>query len=223
MEENIVTQTPKPNPLTTVTPLSKTLALILFIALPFLGFYLGMRYQKLVTFQSAATNTVKASPPNALPLNTTRIIKNSDRLREISFSYPDRWYLSESTSSGHPNLGTLHLHPTYSGDENLCIKITVSSESPGSTLDDELRNGATGYDASKKDYSDTSAKNLVTSNGYQAKVRGVKNNGSSFEDAAILLGTDKISTDRPIFAYLNSCTMTESGEFHDVLMSFSVR
>lgn len=31
---------------TTVTPLSKTIALILFIALPFLGFYLGMEYQK---------------------------------------------------------------------------------------------------------------------------------------------------------------------------------
>lgn len=31
--------------LTTVTPLSKTIALILFIALPFLGFVLGMQYQ----------------------------------------------------------------------------------------------------------------------------------------------------------------------------------
>lgn len=31
---------------TTVTTLSKTLALILFIALPFIGFYLGMQYQK---------------------------------------------------------------------------------------------------------------------------------------------------------------------------------
>ncbi len=31
---------------TTVTPLSKILALILFIALPFIGFYLGMLYQK---------------------------------------------------------------------------------------------------------------------------------------------------------------------------------
>ena len=30
---------------TTVTPLSKTLALILFIALPFIGFRLGMQYQ----------------------------------------------------------------------------------------------------------------------------------------------------------------------------------
>jgi hypothetical protein len=31
---------------TTVTPLSKTIALILFIALPFIGFFLGMKYQQ---------------------------------------------------------------------------------------------------------------------------------------------------------------------------------
>ena len=31
---------------TTVTPLSKTIAFILFISLPFIGFYLGMQYQK---------------------------------------------------------------------------------------------------------------------------------------------------------------------------------
>lgn len=31
---------------TTVTPFSRFLALALFVILPFLGFYLGMRYQK---------------------------------------------------------------------------------------------------------------------------------------------------------------------------------
>ena len=31
---------------TTVTPLSKAIAMILFIALPFIGFFLGMQYQK---------------------------------------------------------------------------------------------------------------------------------------------------------------------------------
>ncbi|HET9947236.1 MAG TPA: hypothetical protein VFQ63_04205 [Patescibacteria group bacterium] len=38
--------------LTTVTTLSKTLALILFIGLPFLAFYLGMQYQKGITIQT---------------------------------------------------------------------------------------------------------------------------------------------------------------------------
>ena len=34
------------NAFNTVTTFSKTLALIMFIAFPFLGFYLGMQYQK---------------------------------------------------------------------------------------------------------------------------------------------------------------------------------
>jgi hypothetical protein len=35
-----------PESLTTITPLSKTLALVLFILLPFIGFFLGVRYQQ---------------------------------------------------------------------------------------------------------------------------------------------------------------------------------
>ena len=42
---NEVTKPTFPNSLTTVNKLSKTIALILFIALPFIGFMLGMRYQ----------------------------------------------------------------------------------------------------------------------------------------------------------------------------------
>lgn len=38
----------KKNSWNTVTPLSKTIALVLFILLPFLGFYLGMEYQKAI-------------------------------------------------------------------------------------------------------------------------------------------------------------------------------
>jgi hypothetical protein len=38
--------TSKPNPFTTVTTLSKTLALLIFIALPFIGFWLGTKYQE---------------------------------------------------------------------------------------------------------------------------------------------------------------------------------
>lgn len=39
-----------PKELTAVTPLSKYLAMILFIALPFVGFFLGMRYQEMMNF-----------------------------------------------------------------------------------------------------------------------------------------------------------------------------
>lgn len=40
---------PLPKSTTTVTTLSKLLAAILFIALPFIGFWVGMEYQKLLT------------------------------------------------------------------------------------------------------------------------------------------------------------------------------
>jgi hypothetical protein len=35
-----------PTSLTTVTPFSKYLAIFLFILLPFLGFYMGMKFQR---------------------------------------------------------------------------------------------------------------------------------------------------------------------------------
>lgn len=66
MEENIVETNPKPNPLTTVTPLSKFIALILFISLPFLGFYLGTRYQNAVAVPvlTSIANTSSVNRPN---------------------------------------------------------------------------------------------------------------------------------------------------------------
>lgn len=48
---------------TTVTPLSKTIALILFISLPFIGFYLGMQYQK--GLEVVLQNDVIYQPPSS--------------------------------------------------------------------------------------------------------------------------------------------------------------
>lgn len=50
-------KTKLPKSLTTVTPLSKTIALALIVVLPFLGFYLGMRYTNLKnpTYNSVPT------------------------------------------------------------------------------------------------------------------------------------------------------------------------
>jgi hypothetical protein len=47
---------------TTVTPLSKIIALGLFIAMPFIGFYLGMNYQSSIDKLSTPTVTVSPSP-----------------------------------------------------------------------------------------------------------------------------------------------------------------
>jgi hypothetical protein len=43
-----------PKQLTTVTPFSKTIAIILFILLPFIGFYIGMQYQRTLDLASAS-------------------------------------------------------------------------------------------------------------------------------------------------------------------------
>ena len=49
-----------PKSYTTVTPYSKALAAILFISLPFLGFYLGINYQK----------KIDSTPSEKIPVNT---------------------------------------------------------------------------------------------------------------------------------------------------------
>ena len=45
-----------PKELTTVTPLSKTIALIMFILLPIIGFLFGMQYQSLMIDQTTVIN-----------------------------------------------------------------------------------------------------------------------------------------------------------------------
>lgn len=53
-----------PKSLTTVTPLSKTIAFILFILFPFIGFYLGMQYQKTMDAATAQVQYI-------IPLHNT--------------------------------------------------------------------------------------------------------------------------------------------------------
>lgn len=64
-----------PKPWTTVTTLSKTLALILFIALPFLGFYLGGRYAGSIPSIESAFTWKNYQDPNGY----------------FSFQYPPNW------------------------------------------------------------------------------------------------------------------------------------
>lgn len=58
---------PLPKSLTTVTALSKTLAAILFIILPFLGFFLGMQYQKGIAGQNNINTTINHTPSISPP------------------------------------------------------------------------------------------------------------------------------------------------------------
>jgi hypothetical protein len=54
--------------LTTVTPFSKAIALILFITLPFLGFILGMQYQATIDISLMAIPYERGSLVTPAPL-----------------------------------------------------------------------------------------------------------------------------------------------------------
>lgn len=49
--------------LTTVTPFSKILTVILFVTLPFVGFYIGMRYQRAINVATPIIQTPIVNPP----------------------------------------------------------------------------------------------------------------------------------------------------------------
>ena len=56
-----------PKELTTVTTLSKYLAMVVFIALPFVGFFLGMRYQEMTDLANKEDeNSMKACTQEAM-------------------------------------------------------------------------------------------------------------------------------------------------------------
>jgi len=59
-----------PPSLTTVTPLSKFLALSLFILFPLVGFYAGMEYQKAIRLIEQQTMNQPTQPPS--PTNVQR-------------------------------------------------------------------------------------------------------------------------------------------------------
>lgn len=59
-----------PASLTTVTRLSKRLALILFIALPFLGFLFGMKWQEMLDSQNQQATTFEHVAPHPTPTIT---------------------------------------------------------------------------------------------------------------------------------------------------------
>lgn len=69
---------------TTVTPLSKSIALAMFVLLPILGFLFGMYYQHLIDVSTSPQIIVKytSSHPNPLPspalIGTTSCRTNSD-------------------------------------------------------------------------------------------------------------------------------------------------
>ena len=86
-----------PKELITVTPLSKVLASILFIALPFIGFSLGMQYQQTLNQvkQSQITTNARINLPTPTPDPTANWKTYTGVNIKISFKVPVGWLVQE--------------------------------------------------------------------------------------------------------------------------------
>lgn len=87
-----------PKELTTVTPLSKYLAMFLFIVLPFIGFSLGIRYQQVIDYYQE--ELTKPIPSIKYKTSTTDQTANwktyaNDKYK-FQIGYPNNWNLVSS-------------------------------------------------------------------------------------------------------------------------------
>ena len=102
-----------PKELTTVTRLSKTLALILFIALPFGGFYFGRTYQKHLdqTFERPhqMEQRMMHQPSPSADLNTANWKEFKDPNKKFSVNFPQNWLISFSQSERYKDKSDIKL------------------------------------------------------------------------------------------------------------------
>lgn len=91
-----------------VTPLSKTLALALFVALPFIGFVLGMKYQQLLG-PTNASQTTNADAPQSDACNLSLNLPSGYHFQNPINSF----YGYTHTKSGAVRVCQVILGPNY--------------------------------------------------------------------------------------------------------------
>lgn len=125
---------------TTVTSFSKYAAMVLFVALPFIGFYLGQQYQMTDLVQNNTSNQQSQLPVNK---NTNLLVKEESGAASssyktyqseygFSFTYPSEFTLQDMLA--HPNrkyfvpngalLSIAFLTP-YLCEDVACVRISV--------------------------------------------------------------------------------------------------
>lgn len=102
-----------PKELETVTGFSKTLALILFIALPFGGFYLGRMYQRVldqtfVTPQKMEPQVITQHSSKA-DLNIANWKEFKDPNKKFTINFPQNWLISFSQSERYKDKSDIKL------------------------------------------------------------------------------------------------------------------
>ena len=110
-----------PKELTTATKLSKYLAMVLFIALPFVGFFLGVRYQEMMDLaknqEMGANFSILRSPT---PIDETANWKTYiNKKYEFSFKYSDKWGLESSPRNRGKDVNTVDSVRFYNLSERL--------------------------------------------------------------------------------------------------------
>jgi len=116
---------------TKVTPFSKYLAMILFILFPFVGFYLGVQYEKIIVPKpSFPQNSWINIPLIAAPTSWKTYTSNSAEQKigfNFQISYPSTWFATDNNpthSSGAPTV-VLSEKPiaTVSDSATSCVEI----------------------------------------------------------------------------------------------------
>jgi len=107
-----------PKWLTTVTPFSKALAMILFIAFPFIGFYLGIKYQQQISVTTSVVSEVQRTViPILSPIPKGKKIIRRVGEKESSFliqkinagSVNGIWYEVYPVARGEGSPKTIHI------------------------------------------------------------------------------------------------------------------
>lgn len=141
-----------PKELTTVTPLSKALALIMFIVLPITGFFLGMKYQSF-KYKSHRTEIFQNATPTPSLFPT---IINQDETGDwetyynktfkMSLKYPPTWFgpeVYETSGEFFLEVGTDKVYPygaditakTYTKNNSYFISVLFRKKPDNQTIE----------------------------------------------------------------------------------------
>lgn len=93
---------PLPKSFTTITPLSKGIAMILFIILPLAGFYAGTKYGESIASQKQNNSQITPSPLPAqvqeIPIDMSSWKTYIDAALGFSFRHPTEWAINSNES-----------------------------------------------------------------------------------------------------------------------------
>ncbi|MDO8658096.1 MAG: hypothetical protein Q7K55_05120 [Candidatus Levybacteria bacterium] len=137
-----------PKELTTVTILSKTIALIMFILLPFIGFMLGIRYQEMVDLierqelynnLTSINRTPTPTPEKNSTIDTSTWKTYTEPTLQFQIKYPPNWEYSEIREGNPLHLSlypkhTSNMKPRESYDPLAPINLQVLNISPSESL-----------------------------------------------------------------------------------------